>query len=203
MSRGVCRTPPRFPVPACQFSRIHVGIPGNPAPCRDRADSPHFLSSRGIPPPHHRTWEGGILRPEEKWRGGYAGYPPSHKWELCIIARVNGNDFTWRFRRSTPPAAFPNLGRGGLSGPGGGRGMPDTFPLWGWGGLRDLKTQWRGGVRETPRLLLWRVPGCWFISNPDSKKVPNLSSAPTPCSRRRATVQPAGNPPPLPVRGYP
>jgi hypothetical protein len=150
MSRGVCRTPPRFPVPACQFSRIHVGIPGNPAPCRDRADSPHFLSSRGIPPPHHRTWEGGILRPEEKWRGGYAGYPPSHKWELCIIARVNGNDFTWRFRRSTPPAAFPNLGRGGLSGPGGGRGMPDTFPLWGWGGSPRFENTMEGGCPGDP-----------------------------------------------------
>lgn len=157
----------------------------------------------GVPPPPHRTLEGGYPPPGRKVAGGYAGYPPSHKWELCIIARVNGNDFTWTFRRSALSGCLPENDKGGQSGPGGGRGMPDTSPPWGWGGLCDLKYRRRGGIRHIPFADPGRIRECDFHQIPIRKKVPIPSSAVTPGSGRRKISRPAGNPPPLRVQGYP
>ncbi len=96
-------------------------------------DTP-LLNLGGSSEPRRREEFHRILR-----RGGTVQYCTPFRTVLKTYVRRNA-----RFRR------LPKNDRGGLIRPERGRGMPDTSPPWGWGGLHKLKNKRVGGIPDTP-----------------------------------------------------
>jgi len=105
----------------------------------------------GGPGPPPSCEAGGVYPLRKKQGGGVCRRPPLLKNENGAHVHGRPGDYERAVsvgRASFLPHSFPV--RGGLSGPEGGRGLPETSPPWGVGGFRAFSRKWAGGSSPDP-----------------------------------------------------